>query len=205
MSAGRIEVIVGSMFSGKTEELIRRVRRAQLAKQRVQVFKPEIDIRYSKEEVTSHNDSRMHSIVVSRSRDIIDHLEDNTRVVAIDEAQFFDEDIVKIVQKLADRGLRVIIAGLDMNWKAEPFHPIPALMAIAEEVVKEQAICMVCGKPASRTQKLIAGDNQIHVGAGEAYEARCRGCHEVNISQMSGLFKKSMAPKDIAKSPVELT
>ncbi len=198
MSVGRIEVIVGSMFSGKTEELIRRVRRAQLAKQRVQVFKPTIDNRYSVDDVTSHSDQRIESIVINRSREIIEHLEDNTRVVAVDEAQFFDEDIVKIVQKLADRGLRVIIAGLDMNWKAEPFHPIPALMAIAEEVLKCQAICMSCGEPASRTQKLIAGDNQIHVGAGEAYEARCRRCHEVQLNKITRIFKRAPTTAELS-------
>lgn len=198
MSAGRIEVIVGCMFSGKTEELIRRIRRAQFAKQRIQVFKPSIDIRYSEDEVASHNSSRLPSIVVKNSSEILKLLEDNTRVVGIDEAQFFDEAIIEIVQKLANRGLRVIIAGLDMNWKAEPFHPMPALMAIAEEVTKQHAICMTCGAPASRTQRLVADQNEVLVGASEAYEARCRHCHEINIGRMSGIFKKS-------HSNVELT
>lgn len=179
MSQGQIEVIVGCMFSGKTEELIRRVRRAQLAKQRVQVFKPAIDNRYSEEDVASHSDQRVRSIPVRRSTEILSLLDDTTRVVGIDEGQFFDEGLVEVVQRLAKRGLRVIIAGLDMNFKAEPFHPMPLLMAIAEDVSKQQAVCVQCGKPATRTQRLSRSDNEIEVGAHGAYEARCRNCHEI--------------------------
>lgn len=181
---GRIEVVCGSMFSGKTEELIRRVRRAQLAKQNVQVFKPAIDARYSISEVASHNDRRISSIVIKDINEILSLLEPHTRVVAIDEAQFFSQDILRVVQILANKGLRVIIAGLDMNWKGEPFHPMPELMAIAEEVTKHQAICMVCGEHASRTQKLVADEAQILVGASEAYEARCRRCHETDLKRI---------------------
>lgn len=183
MAYGRVEVVAGCMFSGKTEELIRRIRRAQLAKQKVQVFKPSIDNRYSSDEVSSHNDRRVPSIVVSSSSEIFEKLDDMTRVVGIDEAQFFDEKIVEVVQRLANRGIRVLVAGLDMNWKGEPFHPMPALMAIAEEVSKQHAICMVCGDSATRTQKLVAGDSQILVGAAESYEARCRSCHEVELTR----------------------
>ena len=181
---GRIEVIVGCMFSGKTEELIRRLRRAQLAKQRIQVFKPTIDVRYSEDEVASHSSQRIPSIVVAKSSEILEKLDDNTRVVGVDEGQFFDEGIVDVVSKLANRGLRVIVAGLDMDWKGEPFHPMPSLMAVAEEVLKQQAICMICGDPASRTQKLIHAEGTIHVGAAETYEARCRTCHETDLRNL---------------------
>lgn len=181
---GRIEVIVGCMFSGKTEELIRRLRRAQLAKQKVQVFKPGIDTRYSAEDVASHSSQRLPSTPVKSAAELMEHLLDTTRVVGIDEGQFFDSEIVAVVTKLADRGLRVIIAGLDMDWQGQPFQPMPQLMAIAEEVVKQHAICMVCGDPATRTQKLIHETSQIQVGASEAYEARCRSCHEVDLKKV---------------------
>lgn len=181
---GRIEVIVGCMFSGKTEELIRRLRRAQLAKQKVQVFKPGIDTRYSAEDVSSHSAQRLPSVPVKSAAELMEHILDTTRVVGIDEGQFFDSEIVSVVSKLADRGIRVIIAGLDMDWQGQPFQPMPQLMAIAEEVVKQHAICMVCGDPATRTQKLVHETSQIQVGASEAYEARCRSCHEINLKQV---------------------
>ncbi len=182
---GQIEVVCGSMFSGKTEELIRRVRRAQIARQKVQVFKPAIDARYAAEHVASHNGVRAMAVAVDSSQQIAERLEPDTTVVAIDEAQFFDDGVIELAERLANRGIRVIVAGLDMNFRGEPFGPMPALMARAEEVSKLQAICVRCGAPASRTQRLINGqpaaydDPIILIGATEAYEARCRHCHEV--------------------------
>jgi thymidine kinase len=182
---GSVEVICGSMFCGKTDELIRRLRRATIARQKVQVFKPSIDDRYTVEKVTSHAGSQFDATPVPSSNDILSRLDDETTVVGIDEAQFFDVGIADLVEQLADRGLRVIVAGLDMNFKGEPFGCMPVLMARAERVDKLQAICMVCGEPASRTQRLVNGkpanynDPVIIVGASELYEARCRAHHEV--------------------------
>ncbi len=182
---GRIEVICGSMFSGKTEELIRRVRRAQIAKQQVQVFKPAIDTRFARERVTSHNGQDFHARPCSASAEIMDGTEAETTVVAIDEAQFFDAGLVEVVDKLAMRGVRVILAGLDLDFRGEPFGPMPKLMAQAEDVTKLHAICVICGEEASRTQRLVNGqparynDPIIMVGAAEAYEARCREHHAV--------------------------
>lgn len=182
---GWIEVICGSMFSGKTEELIRRVKRAQIAKQKVQVFKPSIDDRYSQADVTSHSGVQVVATPVSDASSILGLVDPDTEVVAIDEAQFFDWGIAEVCNTLADRGIRVIVAGLDMDFRGEPFGPVPVLMAQAELVDKLQAICVVCGAPASRTQRLINGkpasyhDPVIMVGASEVYEARCRVCHEV--------------------------
>lgn len=171
---GWIEVVVGSMYSGKTEELIRRIRRAEFAKLKVQVFKPVIDNRYRVKEVTSHNQNTVDATPLNNIEEIWDHLSPKTRVVGIDEGQFFSAEIVNVVQDLADRGLRVIIAGLDTDWKGQAFEPMPTLMAIAENVTKQHAVCMTCGAPASRTQKIAGGDSQIEVGATESYEARCR-------------------------------
>jgi len=182
---GWIEVICGSMFSGKTEELIRRLRRAQIAKQKVQVFKPVIDDRYGMQRITSHNGLYVDALPVKDASAILDLVEPDTTVVAVDEVQFFDWEISRVCEELAGRGLRVIVAGLDMDFRAEPFGPMPVLMAEAEEVTKLQAICVSCGRPASRTQRLIDGqpasydDPVILVGASEVYEARCRHCHEV--------------------------
>jgi thymidine kinase len=182
---GRIEVICGSMFSGKSEELIRRVRRAQIARQRVCVFKHALDDRYGAREVVSHNGARIEAIGVRTSAEILERLDPQAEVVAIDEAQFFDDGLVEVCNVLADRGLRVIVAGLDQDFRGEPFGPIPYLLAIAEAVDKLQAICMICGQPASRTQRLVNGkpasyhDPVILIGAQEVYEARCRRCHEV--------------------------
>lgn len=178
---GWIEAVVGSMFSGKTEELIRRLRRAQLAKQKVQVFKPKIDKRYNPGEVTSHSDQRIPSLAVSNSKEILDHLRDSTRVVGVDEVQFFDEDIIDVLQKLANRGIRVIAAGLDTDWKGEPFGPVPKMMAVADMVTKQNAICMQCGAPASRTQRTVSSQDDVLVGAQDSYEARCRQCHDPNL------------------------
>jgi thymidine kinase len=186
-SSGWIEVICGSMFSGKTEELIRRVHRAQIARQKVQVFKPALDTRYAVREVTSHNGMQVEAVAVEHTARLRALIQPDTTVVALDEAQFFDDDVVTLCEELADRGSRVIVAGLDMDFRGEPFGPMPTLMARAERVDKLQAICLVCGGPASRTQRLINGqpaaydDPVILVGASEVYEARCRGCHVVPV------------------------
>jgi thymidine kinase len=182
---GWVEVICGSMFSGKTEELIRRVRRAVIARQQVQVFKPMLDDRYSAEKVSSHDGLHWDAVSVSSAVEILELVRDNTDVVAIDEVQFFDWTIAEVCEQLARRGKRVIVTGLDMDFRGEPFGPMPMLMAQAEMVDKLQAICAVCGAPASRTQRLVNGmpanydDPQILVGAQEVYQARCRRCHEV--------------------------
>jgi len=182
---GSIEIITGSMFCGKTDELIRRLRRATIARQKVQVFKPAIDYRYSIQKVTSHAGTEFAAIPISSSKEIVNHLESDTTVIGIDEAQFFEYDIIDVVQMLADRGLRVIIAGLDTDFRGEPFGPMPVLMAEAEVVDKLHAICMVCGEQASRTQRLVNGkpahynDPIVIVGASEMYEARCRMHHQI--------------------------
>ena len=182
---GWIELICGSMFSGKTEELIRRVRRAKIAKQMVQVFKPAMDTRYTMEAVTSHNGLGVDAVPVQSAAEIEKQILPETTVVAIDEVQFFGWEVTDLCQKLADRGVRVIAAGLDMDFRGEPFGPMPVLMAQAESVEKLQAICVVCGNPASRTQRLINGqpaaydDPVILVGGSESYEARCRKCHQI--------------------------
>ena len=184
-SGGGIEIVCGSMFSGKTEELIRRVRRAKIAKQNVQVFKPALDTRYTTEAVTSHNGLGVDAVPVQSAAEIEKLILPETSVVAIDEVQFFGWEVTELCQKLADRGVRVIAAGLDTDFRGEPFGPIPVLMAQAETVEKLQAICVVCGNPASRTQRLINGqpaaydDPVILVGGSESYEARCRKCHQV--------------------------
>lgn len=182
---GRIEIVCGSMFSGKTEELIRRLRRAVIAKQQVQVFKPVIDKRYHVEKVTSHNGAAFEAVPVATAVHILDQLEPGTTVVAIDEVQFFEAEVVNICNKLADQGMRVICAGLDMDFRGEPFGSMPDLIAQAEHVDKLHAICVVCREDASRTQRLIDGepaaydDPIVLVGAAEVYEARCRSCHKV--------------------------
>ncbi len=184
-SLGSVEVICGSMFSGKTEELIRRVKRAHIARKSVQVFKPAIDTRYSVDEVSSHDGVRFHALPVATAAEILDLLEAKTEVVAIDEVQFFDTAVVELCDRLASSGKRVIVAGLDQDFRGESFGPLPELLSRAEHVEKLQAICVVCGAPASRTQRLINGvpaaysDPTILVGATEAYEARCRTCHRV--------------------------
>jgi thymidine kinase len=182
---GSIEVVCGSMFSGKTDELIRRLVRATIAKQKVQVFKPAIDVRYAVEKVTSHAGSNYDATPVEKSIDIVTRIDKDTTVIAIDEAQFFDPEIVMVADQLATRGIRVLVAGLDTDFRGEPFGPMPILMAIAERVDKLHAICMVCGDEASRTQRLVNGkparydDPVVIVGASEMYEARCRVHHEV--------------------------
>ena len=186
---GWIEVICGSMFSGKTEELIRRVNRAVIAKQKVQVFKPSVDARFVHQKVTSHSGADFRASPVPEAAGILRNLEPDTEVVAIDEAQFFDWSIAEVCDELANRGLRVIVAGLDMDFRGEPFGPMPVLMAQAERMDKLQAICQRCGAPASRTQRLINGqpaaydDPIILVGADEVYEARCRVCHHISRTE----------------------
>ena len=182
---GSIEVVCGSMFSGKTDELIRRMRRAVIARQKVQVFKPAIDVRYAVEKVTSHAGADFDAIPVEKAANIFEKLDADTTVVGVDEAQFFDDGIIEVTRKLAERGIRVLVAGLDQDFRGEPFGPMPILMAEAEHVDKLQAICMVCGDPASHTQRLVNGkparhdDPVVIVGASEMYEARCRKHHEV--------------------------
>ena len=187
------------MFSGKTEELIRRLRRAQIAKQRTQVFKPKIDNRYSPNQVTSHSAQRENSQVVESSKEILDLVADNTRIVGIDEGQFFDMELVQVCQKLADRGVRVIVAGLDTDWRGLPFEPMPQLMAVAEVVLKSNAICVVCGGLASRTQRLGNSTARVQVGASDIYEARCRGCFDPHLSVAN--IEKPAAKKAPVKKP----
>ncbi|HNZ08990.1 MAG TPA: thymidine kinase [Bacillota bacterium] len=182
---GWLEVICGSMFSGKSEELIRRVKRARIAKQRVIVLKHAIDDRFSMSQVVSHDGDKLEGIPVTNSSELISKIPLGTQVVAIDEAQFFDSGLVEVCDTLARSGVRVIVAGLDTNFRGEPFGPIPMLLALAEDVTKLNAICMKCGAPASRTQRLVNGkpakfdDPVVMIGASESYEARCRKCHEV--------------------------
>ena len=184
---GSIEVITGSMFSGKTDELIRRLRRARIANQLVQVFKPAVDNRYGTDKVTSHAGSEFEATPVTGSAQIEPSLKPGTTVVAVDEAQFFDHGVTDVCQKLAARGIRVICAGLDQDFRGDPFGPMPQLLSLAEDVDKLHAICMVCGEHASRTQRLINGepayydDPIVMVGGSEAYEARCREHHQVPV------------------------
>ncbi|NMB01081.1 MAG: thymidine kinase [Firmicutes bacterium] len=185
LEASWLEVIVGSMFSGKSEELIRRVKRAAIAKQNVLVFKPAIDHRYGVEKVAAHNGMAVDCVPVQRAEDILRQVDDTTHVVAIDEVQFFTDDVISVCQELVRKGKRVIVAGLDQDFRGEPFGPVPVLMALAEQVTKLNAICVVCGRFASRTQRLIDGkparydDPIILIGATENYEARCNRYHEV--------------------------
>jgi thymidine kinase len=175
---GWVEVICGCMFSGKTEELIRRMTRAQIARQKLQVFKPAIDVRYGREVVASHNSNKIQSLPVTNAHEILTHLSDGTRVVGIDEAQFFDSAVVEVVERLALRGIRVVVAGLDMDYLGRPFGPMPQLLAIAEQVTKLSAICVVCGAPATRSQRISPQEDTVLVGAHDSYEARCRAHHQ---------------------------
>jgi len=183
--AGSVEVICGSMFSGKTEEMIRRLRRAVIARQKVQVFKPVIDNRYNISKVTSHAGVDFEAVPISESSEIMEHMKADTTVVGIDEAQFFDEGVVRVIEQLANKNVRVIVTGLDMDFRGEPFGCMPELLARADKIDKLQAICMKCGEPANRTQRLVDGrpahydDPIVIVGASEMYEARCRAHHEV--------------------------
>jgi len=180
---GWIEVIAGSMFSGKSEELIRRLRRAQIAKQKVQIFKPAIDDRFSDDHIISHSEMKIGSNNVASSRQLLESVQDDTQVVGIDEAQFFDQELPAVVNTLADQGRRVIVAGLDQDYLGRPFEPMPALLSIAEYITKTLAICMVCGGPANHTQRLVASRERVLVGATGAYEARCRECFDPTIGE----------------------
>jgi thymidine kinase len=175
---GWIEVIAGCMFSGKTEELIRRLRRAKIAKQKVKIFKPKIDNRYSKSDIVSHSEQSLPSILIDDINEVLKHSED-AEVIGIDEAQFFSNDIVGICNNLANEGKRVIIAGLDQDYKGIPFEPMPQLLAIAEYITKTLAICVVCGNPADKTQRKTESSERVIVGASDIYEARCRKCHYI--------------------------
>ena len=175
-TTGWIEVIAGSMFSGKSEELIRRLRRAKIARQKVQVFKPEIDSRYSNNHIVSHSEMRHESSNVSSVAELLAKLDPDTEVVGIDEGQFFDNELVTAANELAKRGIRVIIAGLDQDYTGKPWEPMPQLLAIAEYITKTHAICMKCGQPANYSQRTFESEERVAVGAGGMYEARCRNC-----------------------------
>jgi thymidine kinase len=183
---GWIEVVVGCMFSGKSEELIRRLRRAQIARQRVQIFKPIIDTRFADDHIVSHSDMRMQSQAVATSRLLIEHVAADAEVVGIDEGQFFDLELPMVCNTLADRGVRVIVAGLDQDYLGKPFEPMPQLLAIAEYIAKTHAICMVCGNPASHTQRLVASGDRVLLGAQGLYEARCRRCFDPFLAGSPG-------------------
>jgi thymidine kinase len=179
---GWIEVITGSMFSGKSEELIRRLRRAQIARQKVQIFKPKFDDRFSEDEIVSHSAMRMSSDNVASSADLLRDVEADTDVVGIDEGQFFDDELPAVCNALADRGKRVIVAGLDQDYLGKPFEPMPQLLAIAEYITKTLAICMVCGSPANHTQRLVPSSDRLLLGAQGMYEARCRACFDPKLA-----------------------
>lgn len=194
-NTGWIEVICGSMFSGKTEELIRRLKRAQIAQQRVQVFKPRIDNRYDAEQIVSHSEQRVLSVPVDDASSLLAQVKPATSVVGIDEVQFLGAPVVSVVETLANRGVRVICAGLDQDYQGMPFEPMPQLLAVAEFITKVHAICVVCGNPANRSQRLVASRGQVVVGGLESYEPRCRKCFvpapsvdEVEASPQVALF-----------------
>jgi thymidine kinase len=180
-TGGWIEVITGSMFSGKSEELIRRLRRAQIARQQVQIFKPQVDNRYSDDHITSHSEMRIPSENVASSKALLERVRPETDVVGIDEGQFFDADLPAVCSRLADQGKRVIVAGLDQDYLGKPFEPMPQLLAIAEYITKTLAICMVCGAPANHTQRLVARSERVVVGGEGTYEARCRKCFDPRL------------------------
>lgn len=181
--AGWLEVVAGSMFSGKSEELIRRLRRAQIAKRKVQIFKPHIDDRYSASHITSHSAMQIEAENVSSSRELLERVLPDTEVVGIDEGQFFDAELPAVCTLLANRGKRVIVAGLDQDYLGKPFEPMPQLLAIAEYITKTLAICMVCGAPANHTQRLVASNERVVVGGSGTYEARCRHCFDPLLGQ----------------------
>jgi thymidine kinase len=191
---GWIEVIVGSMFSGKSEELIRRLRRAQIARQKVQIFKPVVDTRYADDHIVSHSEMRIPSTAVTSSRRLLEQVGRDTEVVGIDEGQFFDQELPMICNALADQGKRVIVAGLDQDYLGKPFDPMPQLLAIAEYITKTLAICMVCGNPANHTQRLVASGDRVLLGATGLYEARCRSCFDPFLALPGG------AKPDVATS-----
>ena len=192
--AGWLEVVCGPMYSGKSEELIRRMRRSLIARKRVQVFKPAIDSRYSAEEIVSHSDSRIQSQVVGSAREILERMEIRTEVVGIDEANFLGIELLEVANHLADMGKQVVVAGLDTDYLGRPFEPIPSLLAMAEEITKTLAICMQCGGPAKFTQRLVESSELIVVGAAGMYEARCRRCFEAGAPRQQQLDFLKMKP-----------
>lgn len=193
---GWIEVVCGPMFSGKSEELIRRLRRAEIARQRVQIFKPHIDSRFEAGHIVSHSELRIRSEAVRDAAELERKLDLRTEVIGIDEAQFLGAELVQTVVRLADMGKRIIVAGLDTDYLGRPFHPIPELLAVADDIVKTLAICMQCGNPAKHTQRLVASDELIVVGATGMYEARCRRCFEPSLA-------KSSAASPVAEAKTE--
>lgn len=190
-TAGWIEVIAGSMFSGKSEELIRRLRRARIARQKVQVFKPRIDVRYHADYIVSHSEMRHESTSVDTAAELLALVQAGTEVVGIDEAQFFDPELVPVANELARRGLRVIVAGLDQDYLGNPFEPVPQLLAIAEYITKTHAICVCCGQPANYSQRIAASPDRIAVGAADMYEARCRRCFLPHADQPTPLVTEA--------------
>lgn len=182
-SQGWIEVIVGSMFSGKSEELIRRVRRAQIARQRVQIFKPAVDVRYADDHIVSHSELRLEAEPAGSAAELQAKVRPDTEVVGIDEGQFFDSALPAVCTALADRGVRVIVAGLDQDYLGRPFEPMPHLLAIAEYITKTRAICVVCGNPANHTQRLVHNADRVLLGAHGTYEARCRRCFDPTLER----------------------
>jgi thymidine kinase len=182
-SQGWIEVIVGSMFSGKSEELIRRIRRAQIARQRVQIFKPAVDVRYADDQIVSHSELRLEAEPAVSAADLLAKVRPDTEVIGIDEGQFFDAALPAVCNELADRGLRVIVAGLDQDYLGRPFEPMPHLLAVAEYITKTRAICVVCGNPANHTQRLVQSADRVLLGAHGTYEARCRRCFDPTLSR----------------------
>jgi len=187
------------MFSGKSEELIRRLRRANIARRRVQVFKPRIDDRYHKTSVASHSALSIDAVPVDEAWDVLKQLDDRTEVVGIDEAQFFDSDIVDVVEKLANLGKRVVVAGLDQDYLGRPFEPVPSIMAIAEYVTKCLAVCVRCGAPANRTQRLISSEERVIVGATDCYEARCRQCFEPELTRQMELSMEDSSAEPVVE------
>ena len=197
---GWIEVVVGPMFSGKSEELIRRLRRAEIARQRVQIFKPVIDQRYAANGIISHSGLEIASDNVGTAAEILEKVQARTEVVGIDEAQFLGDELINVCTKLADSGKRVIVAGLDTDYRGRPFEPIPHLLAVAEEITKLLAICVRCGNPAVNTQRLVASEDLIVVGAAGMYEARCRRCFEPNLAHEKAEAEKVEATARAAAS-----
>ena len=184
--SGWIEVICGPMFSGKSEELIRRLRRVEIARQRVQIFKHTLDARYDESSIVSHNQQSLPSLAVGSSEQILERTEDRTEVVAVDEAQFFTDDLVEVCVRLANRGKRIVVAGLDLDYRGRAFGPMPLILCQAEYITKQLAICMVCGEPAGFTQRLTHSRDQIQVGAAGMYEARCRHHFEAPAEEAEG-------------------
>ncbi len=193
-NTGWIEIVCGPMFSGKSEELIRRLRRAMIARKRVQVFKPQIDTRFSPDEIVSHGDVRMKSEVLSSATEILERLDWRTEVIGVDEANFLGAGLIEVCGRLADSGKQVIVAGLDTDYMGRPFSPIPELLALAESITKTLAICVRCGNPAKHTQRLVESDELIVVGAAGMYEARCRRCFEPGVPKQE-FFEFARPPR----------